>query len=374
MNENENTPITPENNENNENNTNSIPESEPETPPSQPEESEEATQAFNWDYTDDPEGSEPQAETASEPDSEQADTPIEHESEISSDQINEEPSQQNEEENEHRKKKPSVYAKNRVPLTAAILSFLSIALLLAFCASAMLGLIPTQSTAGDNPTLNNVTINTTVNSTPTSPDTEIDANVLEEFLYSVVIVKGTDITGTSTGTGVIFSSNGYIITNYHVIEGCDTISVELYGEATARKATVVGFHAEDDVAVIKIDRNDLRPATFADSDAVRYGEKVYAIGTPEGTDFGWSVTQGIVSSPRRELMIYDSEGILEKKISVVQTDASVNHGNSGGPIINVRGEVVGIVTLRHSKGTGMGFALPADKALAEAVKIIDKNK
>lgn len=370
MNENENNPIIPEENEGN---TNSLPQNGKtirddfaEVQPTaentnSTEDSGESTQAFNWEYTE----SEAQTESDRDKSNESSDTlpdqaAADEQSENAAD-LNDQPDLS---ENKNQK--------NSALITASILSLASIVLLVGFCLCLMLGMLPARIAGGET-TVNKVTINTTVNETPTPPNTEIAPGTLADFLHSVVVIKGSNASSTSTGTGVIFSSNGYIITNYHVIEGCDVISVELYGEATAMRATVVGYHAEDDVAVIKIDRTDLRPATFVDSDVVRYGETVYAIGTPEGTDFGWSVTEGIVSAPQRELMIYDNEGVLEKKIKVVQTDAPVNHGNSGGPLINVRGEVVGIVTLKRSNTAGMGFALPSDGVLIDVASIIEKG-
>ena len=252
--------------------------------------------------------------------------------------------------------------KNGAIVAASMLSGCAILLLIAFFIGIASGILPLGSSTKFDPSVNN---------TPTSPDSEAEPSVIEDFLNSVVIVTGNGVTSITTGTGVIISSDGYIVTNYHVIEGCATINVRLYGEKAAEKATVIGFHKEDDVAVLKIDRADLRAAVFVDSDAVRYGEKVYAIGTPEGSDFGWSVTQGIVSAPRRQLMIYDSEGVLERKMNVVQTDASVNHGNSGGPLVNVRGEVVGIITLKRSDSAGMGFALPSDGVMIDVMAIIE---
>ena len=259
-------------------------------------------------------------------------------------------------------KKTEHKQKNTALLVSSILSACSIVLLVALSLGLMLGIIPVSS---------NIIYNPTVNNTPTQPDVDASPSLIEDCLNSVVVVTGNGITSTSTGTGVIISTDGYIVTNYHVIEKCATVNVSLFGEKTAEKATVVGFHKEDDIAVLKINRTGLRAAGFVDSDAVRYGEKVYAIGTPEGSDYGWSVTQGIVSSPRRQLMIYDEEGVLEKKMNVVQTDASVNHGNSGGPIINIRGEVVGIVTLKRTNSAGMGFALPASGVLKVAKAIIE---
>ncbi len=244
---------------------------------------------------------------------------------------------------------------------ASVLSACSIVLLVAFALSLMLGIFPLNMRGSYGYVANMY-------------DT---ADMIEEFLSSVVTVK----TASTSGTGVIIREDGYIVTNYHVIEENETsVTVRLYGEDTAIKAKVVGFHAGDDVAVLKIDRKNLRAASFADSSKVQYGETVYAIGNPEGSDFDWSVTQGIVSSPMRQLMEKDSEGILIRKINVVQTDASVNHGNSGGALINIRGELVGIVSLKRiwsQQGNepveGMGFALPASGVLIDVKAIIEKG-
>ncbi len=252
--------------------------------------------------------------------------------------------------------------KNRALPIACVLSACSTLLLLAFALSLMLGIFPINGRQA-------VFIGVS-NSGATSPNEDASPELIEDFLNSVVIVKGKNALSTSTGTGVIFSEDGYIVTNYHVIEDMKAVTVQLYGEERANTAEVIGFHEEDDVAVLKISRSGLRAATFANSEDVRYGEKVYAIGMPEGVEFSWSVTQGIVSSPLRQLMIYDDTGTLEKKMNVVQTDASVNHGNSGGPLINVRGEVVGIVTLKRSDSAGMGFALPSSGVLIDVASII----
>jgi serine protease Do len=246
---------------------------------------------------------------------------------------------------------------------SCILSACSILLLLAFAGAIFLGLIPIGGNGTANVGVSNLG--------QTQAGTEASPDLLEASLKSVVLVQARNDTSISTGTGVIISENGYVVTNHHVIEGMDKVTVQLYGEDIAIEAAVIGFHADDDVAVLKIDRDGLRAAPFARSDDVRYGEKVYAIGNPEGAEFSWSITEGIVSCPKRQLMFYDAEGILEKKMNVVQTDAAVNHGNSGGPIINVRGEIVGIVTLKRTDSAGMGFALPADGVLIDVTAIIE---
>ncbi len=246
---------------------------------------------------------------------------------------------------------------------SCILSGTAMLLLLVFAIGVFSGLFPSK--------LGGSVFSSVSSLGETDPDSSASPDLIEEVMTSVVIVQSRNLTGISTGTGIIISNDGYIITNYHVIEnGGDDVTVALFGDDAAIPAAVVGYKETDDIAVLKIERAGLRPATFADSSSVRYGEKVYAIGTPEGAEFGWSVTQGIVSCPDRQLMMYDSEGILEKKMRVIQTDASVNHGNSGGPLVNVRGEVVGIVTLKLSSSSGMGFALPSDGVLIDVEAIL----
>ena len=356
MNENNNTPINPEQNDNvpanSQNNDQVMPDAS----------SPEDIKAFKWDYTEQDvakDASDQTSENETSDEGELIDSPETAPKNQADDTVKEEIEQPKAEKTEEKAATQPRKKKNTAPHLSCVLSACSIVLLLAFAFSVMTGLFPIESSY--TPSTNN---------TPTSPETEADPSLIEDFLNSVVVVKGTGVSSISTGTGVIISTDGYIITNYHVIENCSVVTVELYGEKAAEKAEIIGYREDDDVAVLKIKRSGLRPATFVDSTAVRYGEKVYAIGTPEGDDYSWSVTQGIVSCPDRQLMIYDDEGVLEKKMNVVQTDASVNHGNSGGPLINVRGEVVGIVTLKRSDSAGMGFALPSNGVLIDAQAII----
>lgn len=260
-------------------------------------------------------------------------------------------------------KRPVVSKKKHSPLliSSIILSACSILLLVAISAAVMLGLIEGSGV---------VQILVSDNGPTASAEGEASSALLEEVMNSVVVISTNTPVGAGTGSGIIITENGYIATNYHVIEDASSITVFLYGSDQAFPAEVVGFHENDDIAVIKIASEGLRPAIFARSSDCRVGEKVYAIGSPEGAEFGWSVTQGIISCPLRRIMLYDKEGILEKKMNVVQTDTPVNHGNSGGPLINVRGEVVGIVTLKLSDSAGMGFALPSDGALTDIFAII----
>ena len=162
---------------------------------------------------------------------------------------------------------------------------------------------------------------------------------------------------TSTGSGAIISPDGFIVTNNHVIEGALQLQV-LYADGTSHEATLIGSDPLNDVAVIRV--TDAVPAvmTLGDSDALRQGETVIAIGSPLG-DYRNTVTVGVVSALNRNVDDGAPEGLI-------QTDAAINHGNSGGPLLNARGEIVGLNTLvvRGSATTndtaqGLGFAVPA---------------
>ncbi len=255
--------------------------------------------------------------------------------------------------------------RNGALLAASVISACSILLLIAFAMSLMLGIFPIS---GREVVLVGVSELGTV-----PPEAEASSELIEESLHSVVLITPETITGFGTASGVILSSDGYILTNYHVIENAVNLYVKLYGEDVAVKAEVIGYHVLDDVAVIKIDRTGLRAATFARSEDLRAGDRVYAIGNPKSSEFSWTVTRGIISSPYRELKAYNKENVLEYKTVVVQTDAAVNNGNSGGPLINMRGEVVGIVTFKRADGSGLGFALPSSGVLIDAVSIIEKG-
>ena len=243
------------------------------------------------------------------------------------------------------------------------LSGCAVILLIAIALASMFGLFKTTGSGG--------VVYIPVASPSNGTTYNDDSDMLESVIDSVVLIKAENDKGTATGTGIILSENGYVVTNYHIIENSSKIYVWLYGSEKPLTATVVGYASLDDVAVIKINKTGLKPATFAKSAEARIGERVYAIGTPEGDEFGWSVTQGIISCPDREIKLYNSDGTLKKKMRVIQTDASVNPGNSGGPIVNSRGEVVGIITLKLSDSAGMGFALPSDGVLIDIVSIIE---
>lgn len=176
------------------------------------------------------------------------------------------------------------------------------------------------------------------------------------------------------GSGVILSEDGYIITNAHVVDKADSISVTL----TAGKeieATLVGIDTVTDIAVLRIDEQGLVPLKRGDSSAVQVGEFVVAIGNPLSDELFGTVTMGIVSATNRVLEI-DS-----RMVELIQTDAAINPGNSGGALLNIRGELIGINTLKFSTyygGTypveGLGFAIPINDAIPIAEELIAKGK
>ena len=228
------------------------------------------------------------------------------------------------------------------------------------------------STSNNAPT---VDFNTQINvsdGTEIGEDKEPEAtpNLIEQFKNSTVVVY----CDSGTGTGIILDDNGMIVTNYHVVEDATSINVYLY-DGRSYSATYIGGDEYNDIAVIKISADNLVPATFADSSSAYVGQKVYAVGTPAGLDFAWSVSAGIVSHPYRELKFHTDDGLLERSLFLIQTDALVNPGNSGGPLVNANCEVLGIVTIRLSDTyVGMGFAIPTNVALPIIEKIITGYK
>ena len=198
------------------------------------------------------------------------------------------------------------------------------------------------------------------------------ALAIEQAKQSVVLIEASSASEAGSGTGIILSSDGYIATNHHVIEGATTIRVKFY-DGTYARASVRGSSSADDLAVIKVDRSGLTAATFAPSSECFVGQTVYAIGNPSGYDMAWTTTKGCISYVDRELKIYKDDGTLEKKLKMLQTDAMVNPGNSGGPLVNTKGQVVGIVSMKLADGyEGIGFAIPSDGA-AEILNAIIKD-
>ncbi len=180
--------------------------------------------------------------------------------------------------------------------------------------------------------------------------------------------KGTKVEELyGSGTGFVVSSEGYILTNAHVVEGANKVTVKVYGEDQERDATLIGSDTETDIAVLKVEGAQLSPLKLGDSDAVRVGEYVLAIGNPLSTDeLANTITFGIISATKREVTIDNYTN------TYLQTDAAINFGNSGGPLINMNGEVIGInsaktITAGYDElgnavsAEGIGFALPINQ-------------
>ena len=175
-----------------------------------------------------------------------------------------------------------------------------------------------------------------------------------------------------SGSGFIIRSDGYIVTNYHVIENAVVsgyeVMVHLYG-GESHPATIVGYEPANDVAVLKIDAENLSAAALSDSDHMRVGESLYAVGNPLG-ELSYTMTSGMLSALDREI-----QTDANTKINMFQFDAAVNSGNSGGPVYNSNGEVVGIVTAKYSSTgvEGLGFAIPINDALLIINELIENG-
>ncbi len=176
-----------------------------------------------------------------------------------------------------------------------------------------------------------------------------------------------------TGSGFIVTADGYIITNYHVIEYAYKynykVSVMIH-DGTVYDATIVGVEAGNDIAVLKIDATGLNPVNVGDSENIQVGEEVYAIGNPLG-ELAFTMTTGHVSALDRSI----TTGSNTPAISMFQFDAAVNSGNSGGPLYNAKGEVIGVVTAKYSSTgvEGLGFAIPINDAVDIANDLITKG-
>lgn len=189
-------------------------------------------------------------------------------------------------------------------------------------------------------------------------------DVVEKTLsqvVGVVVSTGEGFYGTeSQGSGIIFSADGYVITNAHVVEGAQTVKIVLPDEKqTSYDAKVVGSDTKTDLAVLKVEATGLDAADIGNSDELKLGETVIAVGNPYGLELQSSVTSGIVSALNRS--ITTSNG----KMNLIQTDAAINPGNSGGALVNLYGQVVGVCSSKISAtdAEGLGFAIPINDAL-----------
>ena len=181
--------------------------------------------------------------------------------------------------------------------------------------------------------------------------------------------------GEGAGSGIILTEDGYICTNYHVVEGAKKITAVVNGLKKLEAEYIDGDEVND-IAVIKVSASNLTPAKLGSSKNTKVGERVMAIGTPFSISYAGSMTAGYVSGIDRQYAVKNDNGTVNKILKLIQTDTSVNPGNSGGPLFNMNGEVIGVVTLKIS-GTnyeGMGFALPIDGVKNMIFDIIENGK
>lgn len=185
--------------------------------------------------------------------------------------------------------------------------------------------------------------------------------IVEKVSPSVVGISCVVSGYPCTGTGIVMSADGYVLTNAHVVEGGTDIKVVLSKELDSQQldAELIGADTQTDIAVLKVEKDNLPAAEFGTSAELVVGEAAIVIGNPLGFELSGSVTAGIISALDRELMIED------RKMNLVQTDASINSGNSGGPLINAYGQVIGITSakINSTYGEGLGFAIPIDDAM-----------
>ena len=185
--------------------------------------------------------------------------------------------------------------------------------------------------------------------------------LMHDYFFRTVPVSG-------IGSGVIIDSSGYILTNNHVIEDAERIQVSLT-DGRVLKGRLVAADPSSDIAVVKVEAQDLKAAELADSGQLKVGQVVLAVGNPFGLSGGPTVTSGVVSAVNRH--IQSERGILE---GLIQTDAAVNPGNSGGPLVDIRGKVIGVNTAIIPFAHGIGFAIPMNNARKIAEDIMQYGR
>ena len=192
----------------------------------------------------------------------------------------------------------------------------------------------------------------------------------EQVVYSQWSWYGQNQVESGAGSGVIISSDGYILTCAHVVDGASTITVTIGDKDYT--ATLVGEDTTSDIAVIKIDADGLTPATVGNSDSLKVGQSVMAVGNPLG-ELGGTVTGGMISALNRSVTIQGSNSV--NTMSLIQMDASVSPGNSGGGLFNMNGELIGIVNAKSSSSDaeGLGFAIPINDAIKVAQELLENG-
>ena len=254
--------------------------------------------------------------------------------------------------------RPSKYYSLNRTAAAALTVLLSLALLLSLACGA-----PERSTAGNPAT-----------DVPSALST---VDVVRQLTPSVVHVltvpprTGQDnpsSPGIGIGTGIVLQSDGYVLTNNHLIDGAESIVITLHN-GESYPARLVGGDPNPDVAVVKIDATGLQPARAGRTESLQVGQDVIAIGHALALPGGPTVSKGVVSALGRSV----EAGLQDTFVDLIQTDASINPGNSGGPLVNDRGEVVGVNTASFSGGQGINFAINIDDAMVVSRQLIEQG-
>lgn len=236
-----------------------------------------------------------------------------------------------------------------------------------------------QNITSENSADVTITVDETVNSAIEAVAKKVKPSVVGiRTTAAVQSFFGGSTESTGEGSGVIYSKDGYIITNYHVIEsatGRSNASIEVFFESDIENpvsAIVVGYNIAYDLAVIKVEKDGLDAIEFADVSNLAVGQYVAAVGAPGGLEFMGSVSYGIVSGLNRTIA---ASNAAEKEVSLIQTDAAINPGNSGGALVNTKGQLIGINSSKivSESFEGMGFAIPADTVKDICDKIIAKE-
>ena len=210
-------------------------------------------------------------------------------------------------------------------------------------------------------------------------------NVINEAMKSIVGISKLKDTGTSIflkkgveslgiGTGIIVSKKGYILTNQHLVGDKFNNCYVTLDTGVEYKGNVVWSDNEIDLAIVKIGVENLSPIKLGNSDDISIGQNVYAIGNPVGFEFEKTVTSGIISGTKRTLKVKDENGKYSYMESLIQTDATINEGNSGGALINELGEVIGITSVKVTDADGIGFAIPINMVKTIIEKLETEGK
>ncbi|MBE6953471.1 MAG: trypsin-like serine protease [Ruminococcaceae bacterium] len=205
-----------------------------------------------------------------------------------------------------------------------------------------------------------------IGTTPVESDGVLTVSeIYKRIQPSVVSILVNNRYNSGLASGIILDASGVIVTNYHVVSDMTNIVVVLH-DGTRHTASLLGYDASCDLAILYIEASGLTPATFGNSDALEVGDLAVAVGTPYNLSLSGTTTQGIISAINRDLLINN------RQMTLIQTDASINPGNSGGPLINEYGQVIGIISMKIGEDfEGLGFAIPMNTAKTIIENIIN---